>query len=237
MSETAHHAGSNAFAYLASDGSSAMVLFALGVSIGFAHAFLPGHGKALVSARHALRAGSHGGYGALVAPFLTGTWIAGSRVLLAFLVVLAAIGFSSALGRELSGDALRFAAAAILVFLGLRTLWQARRHGTGPRSHAPPVAASLLVLALVPEPLAMALAATGAVVDRWAGAAVAVAGLGVGIALTLGLTGALAVSATRLAGLNGWSADPAHVRLIGLFLGALLVVSGLFVGFTRFGEA
>lgn len=125
-------------------GAPALVVAAFG--FGFLHAFLPGHGKAVMTARFA---GEGGALGAIAATALLILVHVGSAILIAlggFAVITRTIGGA---GRA---PALEIASSALVIGVGLWLLWRA----VGPRAeheHERRGLALAVAAGLVPCPL------------------------------------------------------------------------------------
>ena len=186
--------------------ASAPLLLAGGLGFGALHALLPGHGKTLLAGRYALaRSGATG----LVLPLVDGMTLAATRVFLAFALVVGSVALADALGFALPLRMLQLVAGLALLAIAAHLVWPAGWPVRRPASAAArpdvrptplaasrrPIDASLLVLALTPEPMAIAVTSFGLAERNLRAAALVLTGLALGVGLTLGLAAALARAA------------------------------------------
>ena len=211
-------------AALAGDAGAALPLALLAAALGFAHALLPGHGKALLAARHgALGETMEGRAAVLGAAMLDGLLLAGSRTLVSAALVVGAARLGEALGRPLPPLALQVVAGVVLLGLAVRMALGARdgaasRETGRSRRDTPALGTPLLVLALTPEPLSISIVALALGGRPELG--LALLGFAVGLGLALGLAAMLgALGGERLGPLvrdPGRSTRLVHAALIAL---------------------
>lgn len=226
-------------------GGSSLALALLGALLGFVHALLPGHGKAMLSARHA--AGARGTVAAASA-MLDGMLVAGSRTLVSAALVIATLWLGAVFGRAPSPATLQAVAGLVLVAIALRMALQAapadgqgrgpaharetvREDGAAREGEASGARAGrsltlpLVVLSLTPEPLSLSLAALA--LGGRPGVGAGLVGFAVGLGLALGLAGmAGAVAAGRVRGWLGRRSavtSRIHAALVGLAGVAILL--------------
>ena len=191
-----------------------LTLAGFGFAFGAAHGLLPGHGKALLAARHvATGRDAHGAPAALALPLLDGLLLAGTRTLIAFALVVGSVEASRRLGLAIPVRGVRIAAGGVLIAFALQLAWRARiaRHVRSDPDLAAIERAglpsdtgmnrstfdrSLMVLALAPEPMALAIASFGMAQGDLRAAASVALGLALGVGATLGVAAALAQRGT-----------------------------------------
>ena len=210
-----------------------LTILAVAFGFGLLHALLPGHGKALLAAHGAaVRPGG----GRVVSPLLDGLTLAGSRGLVAFVLVVGSVQLAGWLGVTLPVRALQIGAGLALVAFALHLAWQAglqrRAVALGPDpvpagTAGQPLERSLLVLSLTPEPVTLALTSFGLAGGDLGSAALAALGVALGTGVTLGVTTALASLATVRLADTGRAARVAPYAAFAL--AAILAMTGLLV--------
>ena len=177
------------------DVSSAPWLVAGGFLFGAVHALLPGHGKTLLAGRYALARNPVARTPALrfALPLVDGLTLSATRVFLAFALVVGSVTLARSLGFAVPLKTLQIVAGALLLALAAHFLWAARARRDGPARQ--PIDASLLVLALAPEPMALAITSFGLAEGDLRAAVLVLAGLALGVGATLGLAATAARAA------------------------------------------
>ncbi len=219
---------------------SAIVLFAFGA----VHVLLPGHGKILLAARHlasktpmdngpvSTRAES------LAVPVLDAFAFAGARALVAFALVICAIYAATAFGVAVPLSALRVLAGCALIAIGLHLLLHTVTRnkqtvalpGAGVSDEADiavhplplrQLNRSLVLLAITPEPVALAIASFGIAQFDVPASALGILCLALGMGTTLSITTLFAGQRSRFtAHFFSWS---------GLAIGLILAATGAIV--------
>ena len=195
--------------------SSPLWLLALGFAFGAVHGLLPGHGKALLAARHAMSFAAAPAPGRSVTVILDGLALAGARALVAVALVLVSVEAARGLGFTVSVEWLRRFVGVLLVAMAVHVLWHVRLHvpsipsggARTPLASSPATQTSapgdgafgapLLALALVPEPVAMVVASFGVAQHDMRAAALLVLGLVLGLGGTIGTAALLAARGAR----------------------------------------
>ncbi len=219
---------------------SAIVLFAFGA----VHVLLPGHGKILLAARHlASRTYTENGpapnrAASPAVPVLDAFVFAGARALIAFALVIGAIYAATAFGIAVPVGALRVLAGCALIAIGLHLLLHTvtRNKAVALPAPAPPTEPavsgvhpvplvqlnrSLVLLALTPEPVALAIASFGIAQFDVAASALGILCLALGMGTTLSITTLFAGQGTRYTTqFFTWS---------GLAIGLILAATGAIV--------
>lgn len=187
------------------------VLLGLAIGLGFVHALLPGHGKAMLAARHA----ALGEARPMVAAFsamLDGLLVAGSRTVVGAALVIGTAQLGSTLGRAPSPGMLQAVAGCVLlVIAGHMLLDSVYGRGAKPRTTVPmhreptgdaagatavrQLTLPLVVLALTPEPLSISLVAL--VLSGPATLGVSLVGFALGLGGALGLAALLGAAGGR----------------------------------------
>lgn len=215
---------------------SAIILFAFGA----VHVLLPGHGKILLAARHmaAKDATRDKPMERWAVPVLDAFAFAGARALVAFALVIGTIYAATSFGVAVPVGGLRILAGCALIAIGAHLLLHTVVRSRGPIPATGPalpegmeigvqpvplrqLTRSLMLLAITPEPVALAIASFGIAQFDVSASALGILCLALGMGTTLSITTLFAGRRSRYtARFFSWS---------GLLIGVILAVTGAIV--------